>query len=87
MINLGEAFGHGNDDAHFCKPTDVVVAKSNGHIFVSDGYCNQRVVEFDKNGKFVKSIEDTKKPMTVVHSITMIDSLGLVCTVSREEGR
>jgi len=26
---------------------------SAGHIFISDGYCNNRVVKYDKNGRFV----------------------------------
>ena len=33
---LGEKFVHGNDDKHFCKPTDVAVTES-GEFFVSDG--------------------------------------------------
>ena len=52
---LGEAFVPGDDRVHFCKPTDVVVAKS-GEIFVADGYCNSRVVKFSKDGKFLAEI-------------------------------
>src|SRR5256712_8356032 len=36
----------------FCRPTDVGWDPQ-GNIFVSDGYCNNRVVKFDKNGRFV----------------------------------
>ena len=36
----------------FCKPTDVAVAKS-GTFFVADGYCNSRIMKFDKDGKFL----------------------------------
>ncbi len=42
------------DYAVFNKPTDVIVA-STGDIFVSDGYGNNRVVKFNKNGEFIKS--------------------------------
>src|SRR5215468_12392614 len=35
----------------FCRPTDVGWDPQ-GNIFVSDGYCNNRVVKFDKNGRF-----------------------------------
>lgn len=86
---LGEKLIPGNDESHFCKPTDVAVSKMDGHVFISDGYCNQRVVEFDKNGKFVKSFEDTQNPMLVVHSITLIESneRKLVCAASRETGK
>jgi peptidylamidoglycolate lyase len=33
---IGEKFVPGNDDKHFCKPTDVAVAQ-NGDFFVADG--------------------------------------------------
>src|SRR6202047_387 len=36
----------------FCRPTDAGWDPQ-GHIFVSDGYCNNRVVKYDKNGRFV----------------------------------
>jgi hypothetical protein len=36
----------------FCRPTDVAWDPQ-GNIFVSDGYCNNRVVKFDKDGRFL----------------------------------
>ena len=36
----------------FCRPTDVGFDPQ-GNIFVSDGYCNNRIVKFDKSGRFV----------------------------------
>jgi len=36
----------------FCRPTDVGWDMQ-GNIFVSDGYCNNRVVKYDKNGRFL----------------------------------
>ena len=87
QLILGVEFKSGNDENHFCKPTDVAVSKTNGDIFVSDGYCNNRIVHFSRNGKFIKEIKDHKKPLIVVHSITLIEKLNLVCSVSREEGR
>lgn len=47
---LGEAFEPGNDEKRFCKPTAVAV-HSNGDFFVSDGYCNSRIVKFNKKGE------------------------------------
>jgi peptidylamidoglycolate lyase len=44
----------GSDETHFCKPTDVAVAKS-GEVFVSDGYCNSRIIKFSADGKFISS--------------------------------
>jgi DNA-binding beta-propeller fold protein YncE len=39
----------------FNRPTDVAWDPA-GNIFVSDGYGNSRVVKYDKNGRFVKSV-------------------------------
>src|SRR3954470_2504750 len=36
----------------FCRPTDVGWDPQ-GNIFVSDGYCNNRVVKYDRNGRFL----------------------------------
>lgn len=67
----------------------MAVSKIDGHVFVSDGYCNRRIVEFDKNGQFVKTYEDTQNPLYIVHSITLIESneRKLVCVASREKGK
>ena len=46
---LGEAFVPGNDDKRFCKPTAVAV-EHNGDFFVSDGYCNSRIIKFNAKG-------------------------------------
>lgn len=34
---LGTTFVPGNDDFHFCKPTDIAVDNALGHFYVSDG--------------------------------------------------
>jgi hypothetical protein len=39
----------------FGRPTDVAWDAA-GNIFISDGYTNSRVVKYDKDGRFVKSI-------------------------------
>lgn len=39
----------------FSRPTDVAWDKS-GNIFVADGYGNSRVVKYDRDGRFLKSI-------------------------------
>ena len=87
VLVLGTEFVNGNDESHLCKPASVDVAKSNGDVFVADGYCNKRIARFDKDGNFLKSYEDKDKPLFIVHSVALIEKLNLVCTVSREEGR
>ena len=47
---LGEPFQPGDDNQRFCKPTAVAVSK-NGDFFVSDGYCNSRIIKYNKNGE------------------------------------
>ncbi|XP_055892509.1 peptidyl-glycine alpha-amidating monooxygenase B-like isoform X2 [Biomphalaria glabrata] len=53
-MTLGQKFQHGEDTNLFCKPTDVAVLMS-GEFFVSDGYCNSRVLKFSKDGTFLMS--------------------------------
>lgn len=36
------------------SPTDVAVDKSNGDIYIADGYGNRRVVVFDKDGHYLR---------------------------------
>jgi 6-bladed beta-propeller protein len=43
-----------NKPYSFNRPTDVAWDKD-GNIFVSDGYGDNRVVKYDKNGRFIKS--------------------------------
>ena len=46
LIVLGEKFVPGSDDAHYCKPTSVAVSQDTQSFFVSDGYCNSRVIKY-----------------------------------------
>src|SRR6202162_3017475 len=43
----------------FCRPTDVGWDPQ-GNIFVSDGYCNNRVVKYDKDGRFLAQAGSAK---------------------------
>lgn len=53
LLALGEAFVPGSDSDHFCKPTDVAVDPQTGSVFVSDGYCNARILKFSSQGKYL----------------------------------
>lgn len=85
LLTLGTKLESGSDAKHFCKPTGIAVSRKNGDIFVSDGYCNRRIVQFDKDGKLVREMVDSENPMVVVHSIALVGDL--VCAASREDGR
>lgn len=54
-VTLGTRRKAGKDETHFDQPTDVVVSPVDGSIYVSDGYGNNRVVKFDKDGQYVKA--------------------------------
>jgi NHL repeat len=43
----------------FSRPTDVAW-DAQGNIFVSDGYGNNRVMKYDKNGRFLKQVGSEK---------------------------
>jgi DNA-binding beta-propeller fold protein YncE len=55
LLQLGTTLEKGNSEKHFDLPSGVAVLK-NGNIIVTDGYGNNRVVMFDKNGKFLKQV-------------------------------
>ena len=46
LIALGERFVPGSDDKHYCKPTSVAVSDDTTSFYVSDGYCNSRVIKY-----------------------------------------
>lgn len=94
-LTLGVHLTPGSDDKHFCKPTDVAVA-SNGDFFVSDGYCNGRIMKFNKDGKllhqwgrmFEGPVEAAgNADFFIPHSLTLIESRDTICVADREHGR
>ncbi len=88
LRTLGTPGEAGDDAAHFNKPTDVAVTPA-GDIYVSDGYGNNRVVQFDRDGKFVRAwgklgIEPGE--FSLPHSIA-VDSQGRVYVADRNNIR
>jgi len=61
VMTLGKKGVAGDNASHdtFNRPNAVAIAP-NGDIFVSDGYVNSRVVQFSKDGKFIKIIGGIK---------------------------
>ncbi|XP_057594340.1 peptidyl-glycine alpha-amidating monooxygenase isoform X12 [Hippopotamus amphibius kiboko] len=94
LLILGRSMQPGSDQNHFCQPTDVAVDPDTGTIYVSDGYCNSRIVQFSPSGKFVtqwgeESTESNPKPgqFSVPHSLALVPHLGQLCVADRENGR
>ena len=91
LMRLGKAGVSGSGPDLFDQPNDVVVA-ANGDIFVTDSHRrgkNNRVVKFDKTGKFIK--EWGKKgsgpgELSEPHAIAM-DSQGRLFVGDRENNR
>jgi DNA-binding beta-propeller fold protein YncE len=53
ILTLGTKDKPGDSRDQFNKPTDIAFA-GNGDVFVTDGYGNNRVVKFNKEGKYLK---------------------------------
>src|SRR5260370_21352994 len=74
----------------FCRPTDVAWDPQ-GNIFVSDGYCNNRVVKFDKDGRFLAQVGSPKagkepREFTLPHGL-QVDRQGNVYVADRTNFR
>ena len=52
LMTIGHYEEPGDSVGHFNGPSDMVVAE-NGDIFVSDGYWNQRIMKFNKDGRYL----------------------------------
>ncbi|KAF7216706.1 peptidyl-glycine alpha-amidating monooxygenase A [Nothobranchius furzeri] len=93
LLALGEAFTPGSDINHFCKPTDVAVDTETGDIFVSDGYCNARILKFSADGKYLSqwgagsSDRRRQTPFQIPHSLVFLPDRKEVCVADRENGR
>jgi len=91
LMTLGKAGTTGNNDSQeaFDGPADVFIA-SNGDILVADGYRNSRVVQFSKDGKFIRKIGGTKgtEPgqFNLPHAV-VIDSKGRIIVADAENNR
>ncbi|CAK9830898.1 Peptidyl-alpha-hydroxyglycine alpha-amidating lyase 1 [Anthophora retusa] len=96
---LGEAFIPGNDDKRFCKPTAVAV-QNNGDFFVSDGYCNSRVIKFNAKGERISQwgrhwgekgrMYDQAPPpyaFYIPHALALASEFNVIFVADRENGR
>ncbi len=84
-INVGDIPDPSRD---FCGATDIAFAENN-HVFVADGYCNGRVVEFDADGQKVHEWGKRgtgPSEFIVAHSIA-VSPQGDVYVADRENGR
>ncbi|XP_049908630.1 peptidyl-glycine alpha-amidating monooxygenase isoform X1 [Epinephelus moara] len=93
LLKLGEAFTPGSDNSHFCQPTDVAVDPETGNVFVSDGYCNARILKFSADGEYLSqwgagsSDRRRRVPFWIPHSLVFLPDRQEVCVADRENGR
>ncbi|XP_051764679.1 peptidylglycine alpha-amidating monooxygenase isoform X3 [Ctenopharyngodon idella] len=93
LLVLGEAFEPGSDKNHFCQPTDVAVDPVTGNIYVSDGYCNSRILKFSPEGKYIShwgaGSSDRKRrvPFWIPHSLAFLPDKRELCVADRDNGR
>ena len=74
--------------SNFCSTTDVAFA-ANGHVFISDGYANARILEYTADGRKVREWGERGSgpgQFNLPHSI-QIDGAGIVYVADRENGR
>jgi DNA-binding beta-propeller fold protein YncE len=55
LLQLGTTNEKGNDATHLDLPSGIAILH-NGNMIVTDGYGNNRVILFDKTGKFIKQV-------------------------------
>uniref|UniRef100_A0A8C8MHV3 Peptidylglycine alpha-amidating monooxygenase n=1 Tax=Oncorhynchus tshawytscha TaxID=74940 RepID=A0A8C8MHV3_ONCTS len=93
LVVLGEAFEPGSDKEHFCKPTDVAVDPVTRNVYVSDGYCNARILKFSPEGKYLShwgagsSDRRRRVQFRIPHSLVFLPDRRELCVADRENGR
>jgi peptidylamidoglycolate lyase len=91
VMTIGKRGVTGDNTSHeaFNRPATAFFA-TNGDIFVSDGYVNSRVVQFTKEGTFVRIIGGVKgkEPgqMQLVHGV-VVDSKGRILAADSDNQR
>ncbi|CAJ0571481.1 unnamed protein product, partial [Mesorhabditis spiculigera] len=84
---FGEKFVPGSDHGHLCKPT--AITRDGDRLFVSDGYCNARVVELTLDGKYKAQFGSPGQgagQFALPHDIALSDRKTLL-VADRQNGR
>jgi DNA-binding beta-propeller fold protein YncE len=88
LLVLGRKGVAAESDWLFNQPTDVAFGK-NGEVYVSDGYGNSRIVQFDRDGNFLRSwgkFGTGPGEFNLPHSVA-VDGQGHVYVGDRENQR
>ncbi|XP_010212477.1 PREDICTED: peptidyl-glycine alpha-amidating monooxygenase-like, partial [Tinamus guttatus] len=94
LLSLGIVLQLGSGKNHFCQPTDVAVDPVTSSIYVSDGSCNSRIIQFCASRLFLKqwgegTSSDGARPgqFRIPHSLALIPEFSQLCIADRENGR
>lgn len=96
LMVLGTKFVPGQG-SKFCKPTSVAVL-TNGDFFVADGYCNARIIKFNKVGEQILQWGEhsfmgrsfpiaPRNHFAIPHALTLLRDKNIICAADRENGR
>ncbi|MBI2481639.1 MAG: hypothetical protein HYV60_24235, partial [Planctomycetia bacterium] len=88
LLSLGKAGTAGDGVDEFNKPTDIAFG-SNGELYITDGYGNNRVMKFTPNGGFLAQwgeAGDGPGQFNLPHTI-VIDRQGRLLVGDRENDR
>jgi hypothetical protein len=80
--------GQPKTDTLFSGATDIAFAP-NGHLFITDGYCNARILEYSASGKRLRQwgkAGDNPGEFHLPHAIQISDD-GIIYIADRENGR
>ena len=86
---MGVKLTPGLGDYQFCKPTDVLIDDATGEFFVSDGYCNSRVIRYSADFTFLDSFGsegDNRMEFNTVHDLSKGPG-GQIFISDRDNGR
>eukprot|EP00794_Sanderia_malayensis_P009853 gene9853-10864_t len=97
LLSLGKKGKPGSDDSSFCKPTDVAVDRT-GVFYVSDGYCNHRILVFSPKAQLLMKISDkalktntrllsSPYSFNIPHSVSLDEKNQELYVADRENGR
>ena len=82
LLTLGDGNPSERESGYpFNRPTDITINKTNGDIFISDGYGNSRIHHYDSEGKHIKSWgESGTQPgqFSLPHNLCMISADELI---------